>query len=189
MANDSVKDYNALGVQFSTPDGDPRTPMLRALGLFIMNYAKVETAVQMYARSLIGISDDKARILLSGLRVEEIIAKIALLLPKTQRSKSECDEFRILTAQLKRITDARHSLVHNGVTFLSNEKVLSHKHFVFKDKDKFPSQEFTLEQLYAMLDDCAYMFTRFMAITEPELWKEVAFSSFREAAFEPWRYK
>lgn len=189
MTYNYEKPHELQGVQFSgSADVDPRTPMLRALGLFIMNYAKVETAIQMYARRLIGINDDQARILLSGLRVHDVVSRISLLLLKTQRSEPEREEFRDLSEHLTTITNARDSLVHHGTTFVANDRVLSHKAFVSRDSNKFPSQEFTLEQLNALVDDCAFMFIRFTAILEPQLWEIGNTALLKEEAYQPWRY-
>ncbi len=189
MTYNYEKPHELQGVQFSgAADVDPRTPMLRALGLFIMNYAKVETAIQEYARSLIGINDDQARILLSGRRVHDLVSTISDLLPKTQRSERECEEFRRLSVHLTRITKARDSLVHHGVTFVEDHRVLSHKAFVSRDRNKFPSQEFTLEQLHALVDDCAFMFIRLAAIREPRVWQSGNTELAKKEAFQQWRY-
>lgn len=189
MTNNCAKATDVLGVQFSTSaDVDPRTRILRALGLFITNYAMVETAVHIYARKLIAIDDRKARILFAGITVTKLVEKISLLLALAGYGEVDRREFCELAGQLKRISAVRHLLAHNGVTFTSDQEVLSHKGFVSRDPDATQPQELTLEQLHALVDDCAFMFVRFTAITEPTVWEMGNVASLRDAAFQPWRY-
>lgn len=183
-------DEDVLSVQFSTSAvSDPRTPMWRAIGLLISNYAKVEILLHIYARRLIGLDEQQSRILLSNLKAHEVTKCIKELLPLSSASTDDIKEFEVLSSQIKDITDARHLIVHNGVTFNSGNEVFTHKKFVSKTTSSYQEDRFSLEQLHAMVDDCGCIATRLTALTDPSIWSFVGEAEeFKAFVFSPWRY-
>ena len=192
MAEPLAIDENALSLEFSAQLKGPRLPTFGALGLLISNYAKVETVLQMYARKTLGIDDSSARIVFSGLRVSDVTSRLNALLLTNSANPRERAEFGLLSEQLQKITKARHLLVHNGISFVGHESILVHKKFVSKRRDSFEKQEFLLNELISMADDCAYICVRILKLLEPEFASVPSLSeagkSFVAEAFSPWRY-
>lgn len=192
MAEPLTIDENTLSLGFSSQLEGPHLPTFGALGLMISNYAKVETVLQMYARKTLGIDDASARIVFSGLRVSDVTNRLNALLLVNSANPREVSEFGLLSEQLNKITKARHLLVHNGITFVGDQSILVHKKFVSKRRDSFEKQEFLLNELISMADDCAYICVRILKLLEPEFDSELSLSeagkSFAAEALSPWRY-
>jgi hypothetical protein len=186
-------DDDVLSIQFSaSAEFDPRTPMWRAIGIFISNYAKVETALHMYAQYLTGLDFAKARVLLSNQKAHEIAARIKSLLPLSGASSLNITEFEVLEEQIKKITCARHILVHNGVTFINETEVLAHKKAQSKTITSYERKNFSQEQILAMVDDCACIAIRLLALRDPAILCAGVLEKDKEEylAFllSPWRY-
>ena len=185
-------DEDVFSIQFSSSAAsDLRTPVWRAIGLLISNYAKVETALHMYARRLSGLDDAKARVLLSTLRISEVIARVKSLHLLSGTCASDIAEFEVLSKQMQRITEARHLLVHNGVSFIKEDEILTHKKFVSKDATSYPMRDFSLEKLHAMVDDCGCIAFRLLALCEPQDLQRVLgghADDMKAFARSPWRY-
>ena len=185
-------DADVFSVQFSSDaEQDRRTPVWRAIGLLISNYAKVETALHIYARRLSGIDDAKARIFLAKLQVSDVIGRIKELLSLSGASTVDIAEFEMLSKQLYKITEARHLMVHNGVSFKNETEVFVHKKFVSRTATSYQEGEFSLGQLHAMVDDCGCIAFRLLALSEPaSLYGFLADQAETMRAFvlSPWRY-
>ena len=186
-------DDDVLSIQFSaSAEFDPRTPMWRAIGIFISNYAKVETALHMYAQYLTGLDFAKARVLLSNQKTPDIAARIKSLLPLSGASSINITEFEVLEKQINKITRARHILVHNGVTFINKTEVLAHRKAQSKTITSYERNNFSQEQILAMVDDCACIAIRLLALRDSSSLYAGVLDENKEAykAFllSPWRY-
>lgn len=186
-------DDDVLSIQFSaSAEMDPRTPMWRAIGLFISNYAKVETALHMYAQYLTGLDYAKARVLLSNQKTSDIVERIKSLLPLSDTSSINVTEFEVLQKQIFKITDARHILVHNGVTFINETEVIAHKKAQSKTIASYARNNFSQEQILAMVDDCACIAVRLLALRNPDSLcggvPEKDKEEYKAFIFSPWRY-
>ena len=67
-----------LGKMFPPPPQD--TPYYQALGRFIVAYAGCEIAIHQLARKLIGIRDNRARVICAGMRIGDVITRTPALL-------------------------------------------------------------------------------------------------------------
>lgn len=186
-------DDDVLSIQFSaSAEIDPRTPMWRAIGIFISNYAKVETALHLYAQYLTGLDFAKARVLLSNQKTSDIAARIKSLLSLSSASSRNITEFEVLEKQINKITKARHILVHNGVTFIDETEVLTHRKAQSKTITSYERKNLSQEQILAMVDDCACIAIRLLALRDPAALcagvREEDKEEYKEFLLSPWRY-
>jgi hypothetical protein len=140
---------------------------MSALGLLVSNYAKVETLLQVYARRLLGMDDARARIVFAGVRVCDLLTRIRGLQTVSQVDAATVVEYETLEKQIRRISEARHLLVHNGVSITEDDSVLSHKGLVSRAVDTFQEQYFTVEALTAIANDLGCIAVRLLDLAHP----------------------
>lgn len=104
-------------------------------------------------------------------------------------STDDIKEFEVLSSQIGVITEARHLIAHNGVSFDNENEVLTHRKFVSKTTNSYQKGRFSLEQLHAMVDDCGCIAIRLTALTDPAIWSFIGETEeFKAFVFSPWRY-
>ena len=88
-----------------------------ALGIFVHQFAHIETTLWFLLAKLAGVNWPTARALFSGGHIEERRQSIGRLLDVTGATQAAKDDWQFVSAQLDHINKARNSILHYGTTF------------------------------------------------------------------------
>jgi hypothetical protein len=160
-------------------------PYMAALGRFIVAYAMAEHQVHLLARHLTRLSDAKARIIFSSMRLGDLSERIRGLLRVNKASQKRFNETDVCLQQLDLIARQRNSLVHRFVRY-HNKRILVTNIVISKSIETAEEQVFTKDDLEHMDDDCTAITLRLRMLCgggikiKPDVRKWIR---------EPWRYK
>lgn len=179
MANPFSETFNAL---YPEPAEPTEQDYFAAVGKLITGYAGAEQAVHSLARRLSKLTDAKARIIFSGMRIGEIADRIRGLLLVTKASQKRTNEINACLAQLDRIAEQRNRLAHRWVHYFDGKLVCSN---VVNAKHVANTEVvyFDIKQLRAMQADCLAISFRLVNVGA----KNVDRAPLRWAQ-SPWRY-
>lgn len=164
------------------------TPYFAMFGRFIAEYALAEAAVHMVARHLVGLSNDAARAIFSGLRLNDIQNRIFALMDLTKFPQDKKKIVEDCFSQLDAIGFHRDRLVHRSLNFDQDRRVLSADNvFTAKSVSKTELHTYTLGDLDDMRDDAGKIFYRLSQITHPQETSQN--DSVIAWVNSPWRYK
>jgi hypothetical protein len=176
--------YNIFNPPSPPPEDDP---YFAAYGRFIANYAAAEQAVHFLARRLSRLTDAKARIIFSGMRLSDLAERVRGLLRVTNSTSKKYNEIDACLTQLDLISDERNKLIHRWVIY-SNRKIWVSNVATAKIRASFEVVSFDIDDFKHMNDDClaiSFRLTRYIgqyALSRPSR-KSLAW------ARSPWRYK
>lgn len=139
-------------------------PYFAALGRFIAAYAMAEHQVHILARRLTRVSDAKARIVFSGMRLGDLSERIRGLLRATKSSTKRNDEVDKCLRQLDLIATQRNNLVHRFVQY-SDGKITVTNIIISKSIETYEYHTFTVSDFENMDSDCAAITLRLAAVS------------------------
>ena len=186
-------DENVLSVQFACPEKrDSRAAYWRGVGLLISNFAKVETALKMLTAKMIRTDLSTGKIITSGMTCSAILNLLRQL--NNLPNNADTHEINIIITQIEIIIKERHNIAHNGLTFIDPVSAISHKNLIAKPSTKIISTSYSIDDLHAMIDDCAYITIRLIALMEPTFLEKSTSTSckitdFKQSIYGPWRYQ
>ncbi len=93
---------------------DEASDIYEAFGRFINRYSKVEEIIHVFFRYSSGMSIDAARVISSGMRVQDIIERIRKLNVIQERSEEFRQQINDIFCQFDTIGKLRHNLVHRS---------------------------------------------------------------------------
>jgi|SRR5665811_17777 len=167
--------------------GPDRTKHYTAVGKFVTEYANAESAVHAVARSLSGLSDDKARIIFGGMRIGDIMDRVrSMMRLDGTDNQTYCDVDSCLS-QLNAIADRRHRLVHRSSMFFDGKLLVSNV-MTAKSRASAESEPFDIPEMEAMEWDCRVIYLRLMHVSNPEAFK-AQFAEIIQEMHQAWRYK
>jgi hypothetical protein len=114
---------DCFGFVMSTVPEDE--PYFAALGRFIASYALAEQQVHLLARHLTRLTDAKARIVFSGMRLGELSERIRGLLKVTKATAKRYNEIDHCLQQLDLIAPQRNNLVHRFVRYSEGKIIVT----------------------------------------------------------------
>jgi hypothetical protein len=155
-----------------------------AVGRFITTYAAAEAAVHMVARKLSGLSDEKARAIFAGMRLNDLTDRIrAIMRADNAGTYPEIDACLV---QLGHIAKRRHNLVHRTTNYIDG-KLISTNVLSAKSAVNPEIEPFTKEDLTALDGDCSVIYLRLERISNPTARRNTDpdFNAFLDG---PWRY-
>lgn len=153
-----------------------------AVGRFVTRYALAEAAVHMLARKVLGVSDEKGRVIFANMRLGDIVDRVrAIMRADKSPYYAEVDDCLI---HLDKIAKRRHNLVHRTTSFTDGKLIVTNV-FVSKTKDIFEVEPFTYNELSDLIGDCAKIYLQLNRIRKPES----ADPRLNEFLASSWRYK
>lgn len=150
--------------------GEDDTPYYAALGRFVTYYAAAEAAVHMLARKLSGLSDERARIMISGLRLGDVQSKVKSLLPTSKLKEEARKDIERCFTQLDLIAVRRDKLVHRLVSVAGNNLSVTNI-FTAKSLITHESEKFSIPDLQCLQLDCMIIYARLSRVRQPSLRK------------------
>jgi hypothetical protein len=172
--------FNQVNPPKPTPEDQP---YYAAFGKFIASYAGAESQVHVLARRLTRLSDNKARIVFSGMRLGDLAERIRGLLRVTEASNKRYDEIDGCLRQLDLIATQRNNLVHRFVTYEAGKitvtNIVNSKSILAHEWDTF-----TIADFENMDSDCTAITLRLWASLGNKLKPHL-----KPWVHEPWRYK
>jgi hypothetical protein len=162
-----------------------------ALGRFLAAFANAEGASHVLVRKLSGLTDEKARLLFSGMRLADIAERIRGLVQtervaeKSNFSEANLADIENCLDQIGHISRTRHNLVHRGASYFSGA-FISANSMIAKTITSIETEiveEHTLNQMQA---DCGAIFLRFVYIAADNPQDAVWLNVLRQ---RPWSYK
>jgi len=176
-------DYVSALRPFLNPITPPEDePFFAALGRFIASYAIAEHQVHLLARHLTRLNDAKARIIFSGMRLNDLAERIRGLLRTTRATEKRYNEVDNCLRQLDLIATQRNNIVHRFVLYTHGQIEVTNI-IISKSIDVSERQMFKINDFENMDSDCAAITIRFRIICGG---REVPL---RNWARSPWRYK
>jgi hypothetical protein len=172
----------ALG-DSAIPEIKPDTPQFEAIGRFITSFALAEAGCHMLARKLSGLSDAKARIIFSGMRLSDISAIIRQIIKIDQLEEAEVDA---CLTQLSLIEKRRHSLVHR-TTNVSGGGVMVTNFMTAKSQSSREIETISHQELSDMQRDCTVIYLRLTWVYKVQ--EPGADPDYLAYLNGPWRYK
>jgi len=163
-------------------------PYFAALGRFITSYATAEAGVHMHARTLSRLTDEKARIIFSGMRLGDLSERVRGLMRVTKSSPKTYTETDTCLTQLDIIARQRNKLVHNLVSY-KNQVIFTTNAVTAKSLQSAESNLFTLVDLSNMNADCVAISFRLSHIRTPKKLRKATEKDLLLWAQKPWRYK
>ncbi|MHC2538331.1 hypothetical protein [Bradyrhizobium diazoefficiens] len=190
MSDDSlVRNAAAQALGLIEPVSSDKTHY-EALGRFLAAFANAEGASHVLARKLSGLSDEKARLLFSGMRLSDIVERIRGLVHAERIAKIGLPD-EILTDiencldQLGQISSRRHNLVHRGATYFSGA-LISANSMIAKTIASIETDIIEEKTLNDMQLDCGAIFLRFVYIAKDDSQDSEWLSALR---LRSWHYK
>jgi len=172
-----------LGQVNPSPSSSEDEPSMAALGRFVVSYANAEHQVHLFARDLTRLSDAKARIVFSGMRLGDLSERIRGLLRVAEISTKRYTEADACLQQLDLIATQRNNLVHRFVQY-HNKRILVTNVVIAKSVETAEEQVFTKDDLEHMDEDCAAITLRLALLCGREVT-----TPHKKWARGPWRYK
>ncbi|WP_339035837.1 hypothetical protein WHZ78_31505 [Bradyrhizobium symbiodeficiens] len=163
------------------------TPYYAALGRFVTYYAVAEAAVHMLARKLSGLSDERARIMISGLRLGDVQSKVKALLKISNQDAASRLIIEKCFTQLDAIATNRDKLVHRLVSVKEGTLNVTNI-FTSKSLLTHENESFTVHDINCMQADCMIIYARLERVRQPSLAKADT-PEFAQAIASPWFYK
>jgi hypothetical protein len=159
-------------------------PYYAEVGRFIVQYAKAEAAVHILARKLTGLNDDPARIIFSGMRLDDLATRVRGLMRISTANAHIFHDVDACLTQLDVISKQRSKLVHRHVEYADGAMQVTNA-FIAKSLENVEKDVFTPEDLTAMMTDCGTINLRLLLASGLtwNLGDEV-----REVLYWPWRY-
>lgn len=112
-----------------------------ALGIFVLNFAVVEHLFLQNLCVMSGVSDQFARVAMSGVRAEGAISYIRRFFEVTNAPQTEKDAYEYVFKQFKDINETRNLLLHHGIKWAGPDDTLSFGHrFVATDRARALTQ-------------------------------------------------
>jgi len=170
----------------AAPPAAEDQPYFAALGLFVSYYAMAETAVHLIARLLSGASDQKARVIFSGMRLSDLTDRIRHLMEADDIRENYKDEVRVCLAQLNVLAEMRNRLVHRLVTYAA-QNITATNLFTSRSLSKVETTLFSIGDLVDMRIDCFCIYARLRLLIEPTFIDDSP--DLKEVVVRPWRYK
>lgn len=128
-------------------------PYYAAIGRLIVQYAACEGAVQMLARRLSKLDDNKARVIFAGMRTRDIIERIHAMWLWKKRSAKATQTLKECLIQYEEIGKSRDKIAHRFSNYnfgkIWNTNILTAKKLVNAERDSF-----SLADLKNMYSDC-----------------------------------
>jgi hypothetical protein len=187
MAKDSNPFVDALQPFLSPPLPPPEDqPYYAAIGKFIASYAMAENQVHVLARLLSGLSDTKARIIFSGMRLGDLADRIRGLLRVIRASTKRYDEIDACLRQLDLIATQRNNLVHRFVQYREGKIIVTNV-VISKSMHAPEYQTFSISDFEQMENDCTAITMRVWAASPGK--KDKVGKDLKAWVYAPWRYK
>lgn len=106
-----------------------------ALGIFVLNFAVVENLFLQNLCVMTKVSDQFARVAMSGVRAEAAISYIRRFFEVTNAPQPEKDAYEYVFKQFKEINETRNLLLHHGIKWAGPDDTLLFGHkFVATDR-------------------------------------------------------
>jgi len=161
------------------------TSHYEAVGRFITGFAGAESSVHLMARKLSGMSDPKARIILGGMKLSQLMTVVRQMLKLDPPSEDISSDIESCLAQLNLISKNRHKLAHRSTIFFDGNLLVSNWSTA-KSLGSWEHQVFDVPELCAMHSDCLRICWRLHRIAMPE--SECETVTLMGFLSEPWRY-
>ena len=171
---DSISDFFEVMTMFSqdeiirslygNPDDD--IPYFAALGKFIVGYASAEIAAHLLCKKLSGLSENKARIIFGGMRLQEIRERILGMMRLDTEYQKQYDSVEKCLNQLQIIANERHNLVHRKVVYHQDHIHVTNV-YTSKSDTNIEEAQFTLTDLENMRSDCDTIYVRLEVVRRP----------------------
>ena len=158
-----------------------------AFGKFICTFANTESTIHQFFQRISGLEDPKARAIMGGARLIDVVSAITRLVPYSDLGLSLRQEVKELLAQLHHISTFRHALIHRGAT-VSETEITSHNILTAKTWENVEQLRFQLEHVKAATDDLNCIGIRLWAIYKPEILDGYP-AEVKKYLYSPWRYK
>jgi hypothetical protein len=120
-----------------------------ALGIFVHQFAQIETTLWLMLSKLAGVNWPTARAVFHGVRSDGARQYINRLL-EINADQPTKDDFQFIFTQLGHITDARNSILHYGTAFGDGDEFLSTNNFFALTEERlksFPVSQKILNQM------------------------------------------
>lgn len=167
---------------------DQATSYFAAVGRFLVAFAEVEGSVHIAARILSGLSDRRARILLGGVRLNELIGKIRELM-RLKRNDLYFAELDACLSQVEVLSKQRNKLVHRDVDLAKDGFVVTNES-VARSLSRIEQEMFTVHDLELMRNDCVRIYVRLlMAAAGRKHWPNAEPNLGIPQIHGPWHYK
>jgi hypothetical protein len=180
-----VDDPSRIGV--APADGDANT--FAVVGRLIVEFARAEAYVHLLTCRRSGLGDIAARPIFSGMRLGDLSERLRETIRLKEQEEGEYTDIDSCLTQLDVIGKQRHKIAHRYVelgtgTVRTSNLYTSKKFYVHED------DEFTLEDIEKMIDDCLRIRRRILRHTDGEARRRERYDpSFLPALFAPWQYK
>jgi hypothetical protein len=152
------------------------------LGRFITAFAHAEAAVHMLARRASGMSDEKARVVFGGARLDELMKRVRAMMCVDKFDRATIKEVDACFDQLKVIAEGRNKLVHRSTHF--EEKFMVTNALTSRSL-AVEVDYFDRDELSAMYFDCLAIFLRLAKVAAPPA---AAALDVTELFRRPWQY-
>jgi hypothetical protein len=162
-------------------------PYFAALGKFIASYAMAEHGIHLLARALTRLSDAKARIIFSGMRLGDLTDRIRGLLRASKASEKRCREVDACLVQLGLIADQRNKIVHRFISYSAGAIVVTN-FVIAKSTMALEFDRFSISDFGNMESDCVAISLRIGVVADARHRKSAKPDLIKWAGL-PWRYK
>lgn len=133
-------------------------PYFAAIGKLFIECAAIEAEIHIMVRKLSGMSDQKARITLGGMRTNDLQERLRKLL-KLRKQPITTSLVEGCLQQLKNIDTARDKFAHRSVHYYKDHLYVTNK-LTVKSKEMEEIDKFSLGQIANMLMDCSKILLR-----------------------------
>jgi len=175
---------------FPIPPQESEGAYFEAFGRFIAAYAAAESSVHQVARFLTGLSDDKARVMLAGMRLGDLSERIRGLLRSDNGDTERGADIEACLVQIDNIQTARNKLIHRSITFIEGRFQVTNIHTA-KRGDQAQTETISKAELENMQGDCNMIFLRLLERISPMTMPvdlPEGFANWKAFLQKPWRY-
>lgn len=159
-----------------------------ALGRFISAFSNAEAATHAIARKLLGVSDAKARIIFSGMRLGDLTERVRGTMRVDVSPATIAEDIDGCLVQLNHISEKRHRLVHRSSIVLGG-KLLVTNSLTAKVAENFENDIFEIPELKNMTVDCNAIWLRLMWHCDGEKPDNATEELRAYLLSRPWQYK
>jgi hypothetical protein len=160
-----------------------------AIGRLVVEFARAEAFVHYLANWQSGLGTEKGMAIFAGMRLPDLIQAIRACMRLNKMESKASNDLDACFTQLDVIGKVRHKLAHRYVEIASEfgPQISVHTLYTAKSLVSADVEEFTLQDMAAMTEDCFCIRIRILRHTDAEARRKTR--TLEERIFQPWRYK
>lgn len=170
-------------------DIDKSAPAYYRLGEFVSEFAGTEYACRELFNRVCGLNEDVVRILLNGVRLNDLLPALKRLVEMNSFSESDKRDFRSCADQLHTISGFRNRLVHYGFDpFAPPDALETSNWLAARSREAIEVLKFEIDHMKSAAEDLTCITWQLSTLGQPRRFEDLPPAGL-EAVLRPWRYK